>query len=49
MNDADLFDIYQKARARAQADFPHDGPDCWDWHAQEAADHAANGFATIAG
>jgi hypothetical protein len=40
--------IWQREYEQAKQDWPKGGPDCWQWHADEAVQEAISGYASVA-
>ena len=40
--------IWEREYEEAKKAFPKDGPDCWQWYADEAVKAAMNGYSSVA-
>ena len=45
----DTSGIWEREYERAKRSWPDAGPECWEWHADEYAQAARDGYASVAG
>jgi hypothetical protein len=45
----DTSGIYWREYDAAKKSWPNDGPQCWQWYAEQAAGAAMDGYASVAG